>query len=111
MASEGRGRSFNLSGTASVAGSTFTASPVVLLHPTHLYPTLSPSSRQALEDRLRALDSFLGDYLQRQRSRRPGEAGLGDALSAGGWYWAVAGLMTCFCHASLPNVANKCTLR
>ena len=39
---------------------------------------------QSLEDKLRALDAFLGDYLQRRRGRRPvgGAAADGTALPA-----------------------------
>lgn len=42
---------------------------------------LPPDALQSLEDRLRALDTFLADYLHRRRGRLPGGAGAagGDA--------------------------------
>ncbi|KAL4425159.1 hypothetical protein ABPG77_008264 [Micractinium sp. CCAP 211/92] len=36
---------------------------------------LSPDTLQSLEDKLRSLDTFLADYLQRRRGRLPGGAG------------------------------------
>lgn len=38
--------------------------------------------KQSLEDRLRALDAFLADYLQRRRGRQPGGAADGGAGAA-----------------------------
>lgn len=48
-----------------------------------LQPPPPPKKKQSLEDRLRALDAFLGDYLQRRRTRRPGLAEAEGAMSGG----------------------------
>lgn len=50
--------------------------------PQLLKSKLSPEALQSLEDKLRALDAFLVDYLHRRRGRRP-VGGAGTAADGG----------------------------
>jgi hypothetical protein len=48
--------------------------------PQLLKSKLSPEALQSLEDKLRALDAFLSDYLHRRRGRRPAANADGGAM-------------------------------